>query len=112
MACPFSPLVSRFTHTACSESELTLQPETRHILCDRNHSGRSLDQRFTAFVGDKHASTPARIKAPVCATNDRLDNKDIAFLDQHVAIAGAAILRCKERAIVSVAAPMHEHHAF
>src|SRR5262245_21612257 len=82
------------------------------LLCDRNHPRCSFDQRLTALVGYKHASAPARIEAPVCATNDGLDNKDIAFFDQHVAIAAPTILRGKERTIVAVAAPVHEHQAF
>src|SRR5437870_1105563 len=92
------------------------RPETRNsetvFLCNRNHSRRAFDQRLAALVRDQDATAPARIKAPIGAGDDGLDDKDIAFFDQHVAIARATILRRKQRAVVAVAAPVHKHQAF
>src|SRR6266536_2867662 len=79
------------------------------LLCNRNHSRCALDQRLAAFIRDKYATAPARIKAPIGAGDDGLDDKDIAFFDQHVSVARAAILRRKKRAVVAVTAPMHQH---
>src|SRR5262249_52116401 len=76
-------------------------------LCDRNHTRCSLDQRFASFIGDQDTTTPARVKTAIGTGNDGLNDKDIAFFDQHVAIARAAILRREERSIVAIAATMH-----
>src|SRR5262249_43728528 len=80
-----------------------------YLLSDRNHSRRALHQRLAAAFANQHAPAPTGIKTPVRAGDDRFHNKNIALFNRHVAIARAAILRREKRAIVAVAAPVHQH---
>src|SRR5262249_7595962 len=80
-----------------------------YLLSDRNHSRRALHQRLAAAFANQHAPAPTGVKTPVPAGDDRLHNKNIALFNQQVAIARAAILRREKRAIVAVAAPVHQH---
>src|SRR5438034_11817678 len=82
------------------------------LICNRNHSRRSLDEWFAALFRDGHTTAPTRIKAPVRAGDDRLHNKNISFFNQHIAIARAAVLGCKQWAVVAIATTVHQHQTF
>src|SRR6266542_6126958 len=76
---------------------------------NRHHSRRPLHQRLAAFVRHEDAAAPAGIEAVIGGFDDGLEDKNISALDQHVAVARAAVLRREQRAVVAVTAAVHEH---
>src|SRR5581483_1812854 len=81
------------------------------LLLKRNEARGAFDELLRTVLRNDDAAAPAVLDLFVGGHRDRLPDENVAFMDDDVARLLAAILRCDERPVVAVAAPVHQRES-